>query len=155
MSATERTPSDEIPDTLPRALRETAEDFRSVGERDRLQLLLEFSDELPEMPERYHDDPALLEPVPECQSPVALIVEIGADGAVHPHVQAPVEAPTTRGFASILVQGLDGLSPAEVLAVPSDYPYELGLAHAVSLLRLHGMVAMLSRIKGQVRRKTA
>jgi len=69
--------------------------------------------------------------------------------------QAPAEAPTTRGFAGILREGLDGLTAAEVLAVPDDAPYRFGLGEAVSPLRLRGMVAMLSRIKRQVRLKTA
>jgi len=69
--------------------------------------------------------------------------------------RAPAEAPTTRGFAGILHEGLDGLSAAEVLAVPDDAPMRFGLAEAVSPLRMRGMVAMLGRIKRQVRAKTA
>ena len=64
---------------------------------------------------------------------------------------APKEAPTTRGFASILVQGLDGLTVDEVLAVPDDYPNTIGLAAAISPLRLRGMTALLGRTKRQVR----
>ena len=67
----------------------------------------------------------------------------------------PAEAPTTRGFAGILHEGLDGLTAAEVLAVPDDAPMRFGLAEAVSPLRMRGMVAMLGRIKRQVRAKTA
>jgi cysteine desulfuration protein SufE len=39
--------------------------------------------------------------------------------------------------------------------VPDDAPYRFGLGDAVSPLRLRGMVAMLSRIKRQVRLRTA
>jgi cysteine desulfuration protein SufE len=63
-----------------------------------------------------------------------------------------MESPTTRGFASILVQGLSGLSADEVLAVPDDYPQSLGLTEAVSPLRIRGMSAMLARAKHHVRR---
>jgi cysteine desulfuration protein SufE len=72
---------------------------------------------------------------------------------VHLHATAPKEAPTTRGFASILVQGLDGLSVDEVLAVPDFYPQELGLTEAVSPLRIRGMTALLGRTKRQIREK--
>jgi cysteine desulfuration protein SufE len=68
---------------------------------------------------------------------------------------APAEAPTTRGFAGILQEGLDGLSAAEVLAVPNDVPNRLGLTQAVSPLRLNGMAGMLFRIKRQVRDKSS
>ena len=127
--------------------------------RDRLTLLLEFSDDLPELPERYQGHPELLEQVHECQSPLFLAVEVdGGDGSVAPpdrqvrlFFQAPAEAPTTRGFASILHAGLDGLTVDEVLAVPDDAPFRFGLGEAVSPLRLRGMAAMLARIKRQLR----
>jgi len=74
---------------------------------------------------------------------------------VHLFFHAPAESPTTRGFAGILYEGLEGLPANEVLAVPDDAPYRFGLGEAVSPLRLRGMVAMLSRIKRQVRLRTA
>jgi len=50
---------------------------------------------------------------------------------------------------------LAGLEVATVLAVPDDFPFDLGLTTAVSLLRLRGMTGMLGRIKRQVREKSA
>ncbi|QAY63461.1 SufE family protein [Xylanimonas allomyrinae] len=135
-------------------LGEIRDEFLAVGERERLQLLLELSRELPELPERYAASPALLERVEECQSPVRAFAEVEADG-VHFYATAPQEAPTTRGFASILAQGLTGLTPEQVLAVPDDYPMMLGLARAVSPLRLGGMAGMLGRAKRQVREQLA
>jgi cysteine desulfuration protein SufE len=86
---------------------------------------------------------------------VFIFVEVGPDDIVHLHATAPKEAPTTRGFASILVQGLAGLTSAQVLAVPDDYPQSLGLTQAVSPLRIRGMSALLGRTKRQVRAKLA
>ncbi|WP_431247613.1 SufE family protein [Leifsonia xyli] len=137
------------------ALAEIRDDFQALEQNDRLQLLLEFSDELPELPERYRDHPDLLERVEECQAPVFIFVEVDADSIVHLYATAPQEAPTTRGFASILVQGLAGLTADEVLAVPDEFPQTLGLAQAVSPLRLRGMSALLGRAKRQVREKLA
>jgi cysteine desulfuration protein SufE len=153
-------PDDASAAPLPGSLAEIAEDFRSAGNDLKLQLLLEFSDELPPLPERYAGRLDQLERVDECQSPLFLTVEVDDGGApdqraVHLFFDAPAEAPTTRGFAGILHDGLDGLSAAEVLAVPDDAPMRFGLAEAVSPLRLRGMVAMLGRIKRQVRAKTA
>ena len=142
---------------LPAQLAELVDEFAEVGPRERLQLLLELSQELPELPERYADAAASMEPVPECQSPLFLAVEVepAADRRVHLFFSAPREAPTTRGFASILRTGLDGEPAADVLAVPDDFYIALGLGNAVSPLRLRGMAAMLARIKNKVRTATA
>ena len=139
---------------LPDQLAEIRDDFLALQVRDRLQMLLEFSNELPELPEHYRDHPDLFEKVEECQSPVFIFVEV-EHGRVHLHATAPAESPTTRGFASILVQGLDGLSIDEVLDVPADYPQSLGLSAAVSPLRVRGMTGMLARVKRQVRERIA
>ena len=136
-------------------LAEIRDDFQALEQKDRLQLLLEFSDELPDRPERYRDHPDLLERVEECQAPVYIFVEVDEHDIVHLFATAPQEAPTTRGFASILVQGLAGLTADEVLAVPDDFPNALGLTQAVSPLRLRGMSALLGRAKRQVRAKVA
>ncbi len=141
--------------TLPARLAETREDFLALGVKDRLQLLLEFSNELPALPERYAEHPDLLERVEECQSPVFIFVDVDDADVVHLYATAPKEAPTTRGFASILVQGLAGLTVDEVLAIPDDYPNTIGLTEAVSPLRIRGMTALLGRAKRQVREKIA
>ncbi len=140
---------------LPAQLAEIREEFLELEVRERLQLLLEFSNELPELPERYLDHPDLLERVEECQSPVYIFVEVDDDNIVHLFATAPKEAPTTRGFASILAQGLAGLTADEVLAVPDDYPQTIGLTEAVSPLRIRGMTALLGRAKRQIREKLA
>ncbi len=132
-------------------LQEIADDFNDLPDRDRLQLLLEFSRDLAALPERYAEHHSLLEPVPECQSPLFLAVEVGPDSVVHLFFEAPQEAPTTRGFAAILQAGLDGLDADEVLATPAEFASKLGLQDLVSPLRLRGMAAMLSRIKRQIR----
>jgi cysteine desulfuration protein SufE len=137
--------------TLGPRLQEIADEFGAVAGRDRLQLLLEFSEDLPPLPARYAEHPDLLEPVPECQSPLFLAVEVDDDAVVHLFFDAPREAPTTRGFAGILHAGLDGQDADEVLSTPGEFTSQLGLQDLVSPLRLRGMAAMLGRIKRQVR----
>ncbi len=140
---------------LPEALAQIRADFLELELRERLQLLLEFANELPELPERYSEHPDLFERVEECQSPVFIFVEVDEHDIVHLFATAPKEAPTTRGFASILVQGLAGLTVREVLDIPDDFPQDLGLTEAVSPLRVRGMTALLGRAKRQIREKTA
>ena len=136
------------------AAKELAEDFNAIPLRDRLQLLLEYSERLPELPARYKDHPDLFERVDECQSPVYLFVEI-EHGLAQVFITAPQEAPTTRGFASILHELLNAQTVEAVLRFDDDFPGTLGLLEAVSALRLRGMAGMLQRIKRQVREKSA
>lgn len=143
------------PATLPPRLAELAADFEAVGPSDRIQLLLELSAELPDLPPHLAGKRDSMEQVQECQSPLFLAVEVDRDRQVHLHFDAAPESPTTRGFASILHTGLDGESVSTVLSTPDDFYRYLGLADAVSPLRLRGMAAMLARIKRNVRAKAA
>lgn len=138
--------------SVPAALAEIVDDFAALGESDKVTLLLEFAGELPPLPDHLVTD--AMEPVPECQSPVFLSVDAADAAHVNLYFSAPPEAPTTRGFASILAQGLDGASVDEILSVPIDFYHDLGLDAAVSPLRLRGMAGMLSRIKSAVRAQT-
>jgi cysteine desulfuration protein SufE len=137
-------------DALPANLADIREEFLAVPVRDRLLLLLDFANDLPPLPGRYGEHPERLERVTECQAPVFVAAEV-EQGTVRVFATAPAEAPTTRGFASVLVHALDGLPVGEALAVPDDYPQTLGLGEAVSPLRLRGMTGLLARIKRQLR----
>lgn len=139
---------------LPAVLSETREDFLDVSESDRLLMLLEFSQDLPALPAHYAEHPELLERVEECQSPVFIFVDVNPDSIVSVFATAPEQSPTTRGFASILVQGMSGLSVTDALAIPEDFPDTLGLTKLISPLRIRGMTAMLWRIKRQILEKS-
>jgi cysteine desulfuration protein SufE len=134
---------------MPAPLAEVVSDFQEVEGQDKLQLLLEFADELPPLPPDLEQ--AAMEPVPECQSPLFLHVNAANPEQVRLYFSAPEQAPTTRGFASILATGLDKQSAEAILAVPDDFYSQLGLAKLISPLRLRGMAAMLARIKRRVR----
>lgn len=134
---------------MPDALAEVVGEFGEVSGQDKLQLLLEYAGELPELPG--HLEEAAMEPVPECQSPLFLEVDAADREHVRLYFSAPAEAPTTRGFAAILAAGLDGQSATDILAVPDDFYSALGLAALISPLRLRGMSAMLARIKRRLR----
>ena len=139
--------------TVPDVLAEIRDSFLETPEPDRLLLLLEFADELPAVSDEVAAHPEMCERVAECQSPVYIYVEVH-DSVVTMHATAPPEAPTTRGFASILVQGISGLTVDEVLSIPEDYPQSIGLTKLVSPLRIGGMTGMLMRAKNQVRQKS-
>ena len=134
---------------MPAALAEVVSDFADVQGQDKLTMLLEFANDLPALPADLEE--AAMDPVPECQSPLFLHVDASDRDHVRLYFSAPAEAPTTRGFASILAAGLDGQPSADILAVPDDFYAELGLAALISPLRLRGMSAMLTRIKRRLR----
>jgi cysteine desulfuration protein SufE len=141
------------PAELPAELAALAEDFHALGPAQRLEMLVELGDSVADVPEPYASDTSLMERVEECQSPVFVVVEVDSDAphAVTVHYSAPAEAPTTRGFAGVLSEGLAGLDAAAVLAVPGDLPVRLGLDGLISPLRLAGMSSMLGRVQRQVR----
>jgi cysteine desulfuration protein SufE len=122
------------------------EEFGLMPDSEKLQLLLEYSENLPDVPSKYGENPELMERVEECQAPVFIAVEGNAE-AVELFFSAPREAPTTRGFASVLHTALNGKTAREITDLDDDFPGQLGLEKLISPLRVRGMRGMLFRIK--------
>jgi cysteine desulfuration protein SufE len=139
---------------LPGRLEEVVEQFADLPREVKLELLLDYANSVPPLPEEYDDDRTALERVHECQTPFFVAVEL-EDGRVRLHFDAPDESPTTRGFAGILHAGLDGTTAEDVLAVPADFSARLGLNDAISPLRLRGISAILGVVQRQVRAQAA
>ncbi len=134
--------------TIPTRLQRLVDLFGSSPKQIKLQALLDYSNRLPALPD--HIDPGEMEEVHECVSPFFVATELADDGTVHMFFHAPREAPTTRGYAGIIAEGLDGLKPEEILAVPNDFYTTMGLEEIVTQQRLRGMYAILARLKRQV-----
>jgi len=116
----------------------------------RLETLLDLSRKLPALPADLEAEKSRgRHLVPECQTPVHLWVEV-TGGIVRLHADVPRESPTVRGFVSLLVQSLDGSTPAEVSAVPDDLLHALGLDDALGMMRTQGLSAIVRRIKRAV-----
>lgn len=130
-----------------------AEEFNFMADSQRLELLLEYADQLPDPPARFGDSPELMERVEECQAPVFIAVE-GSAERVDVYFSAPREAPTTRGFASVLNEVCNGRPASEILGLDDDFPSSLGLDKLISPLRVRGMRGMLYRIKRKTRELT-
>lgn len=140
--------------TLPGRLDEVVEQFVDLPRDVKLELLLDYANSVPPLPEAYAANRDALERVHECQTPFFVAAEV-SEGRVRLHFDAPDEAPTTRGFAGILHAGLDGATVEEVLAVPADFSARLGLSEAISPLRLRGIAAILGVVQRQVRARAA
>lgn len=133
---------------LPDKLKEIIAEFSAAPKSLRLPLLLEYAGKLPPLPA---DMQGTLERVHECQTPLFLRADLDDQGAVRLHFDAPPEAPTTRGFASIVSAGLDGSELSEALATPEDFYEQMGLAELISPLRLRGLGSIVARVKRQLR----
>ena len=127
--------------------------FQEVPQNLKLELLLEYSENLPALPQRYQDHPELLERVEECQSPVYLFVELDETNKVSIFLTAPDEAPTTKGFASLVQIALDQQPAETVLSFDETFVDALGITELVSPLRIRGLQGMLMRTKRQVKEK--
>ena len=125
-------------------------ELSEADRQERIELLIDFAKNLPPVPERLEKlkDGHRVE---ECQSPVFLFVE-SQNGRVFLHAYAPIEAPTVRGFVSILVEGLNGATAEEILSVPSDLIERIGLPEILGMLRVRGLGGVLGKLKKEVTR---
>jgi cysteine desulfuration protein SufE len=139
---------------LPESLRGIVEEFRGSTPRERLELLLEYSQELPDLPDHLAEQRDQLEQVHECQTPVFLFTKV-ENKAVHFHLDIPVESPTVRGYAAILADGFDGATPEAVLNSPDDVYNLLGLHETITPQRLRGLHALMLYMKRQVKNLAA
>ncbi len=139
---------------MPASLDALVEELRDADRQERIELLIDLAKGLPPLPDRLSQYKDEAHRVPECQSPVFLFVEV-EDDRVGLHADVPIEAPTVRGFVAMLVEGLDGSSVEDVLAVPGDLVERAGLQEILGMQRVGGLHAVLRRLKGMVARASA
>jgi cysteine desulfuration protein SufE len=136
---------------MPAALDAIVAELSESDRQERIDLLIDFAKNLPPLPERLAALKDASHLVEECQSPVYLFVEmVGPRVALY--ADAPIEAPTVRGFVSLLLEGLNGATVDEVLKVPGDLVERCALQEVLGMLRLRGLSGVLRRIKSEVTR---
>ncbi len=133
-------------------LESIAGEFAELEPRERLELLLEFAEKLAPLPARYHAErDAGMGRVVECQTPVFLWVTL-EDGRVRIDADVAPEAPTVKGFVSLLVDIYSGATPDEALAVESNVVERFGLAdpRALGMVRMRGLQAIAHHIRKKI-----
>jgi len=136
------------------ALEELVNELREVDRQDRIEMLIDLANELPPIPERLAHVKDEDHRVHECQSPVFLFVD--REGSrVRLYAEVPPEAPTVRGFVSLLVQGLDGATAKEILEVPNDLIQQSGMVELLGMQRVSGLSGVLRMLKTMVARAEA
>lgn len=132
---------------LPPKLQEIVDDFASMTREEKLETLIGYAELFPPLPERFRDARSKMEAVPECMTPVFLIAEKDDEGRIVFHLDIPPQSPTVRGLASILFNGLNGLTLEEILSIPADFFLPMKLDEAVSQQRLNGFMGVLAHMK--------
>ncbi len=124
--------------------------FDGLDYQERLELLLDYAEKLPELPERYRAArDAGLGRVPECMTPVFLWIDV-VDDKVKIVADVAREAPTVKGFVAILVKAWNGATPEELVAAPADILKQIGLAEKLGMTRLRGLSSIVQRIRREV-----
>ncbi len=136
-------------------IQDIIEIFQEADYRETLEILLDYSDNLPELPERYleaRDKGYNL--VHECQTPVFIWVDLN-EGKVDIHADVPRESPTVRGFVSLLVDAFSGSSPEDIENAPANLVSSLKLDQKLGTRRMYGLSAVYNKIKSDVKRAVA
>lgn len=136
---------------MPTSLDAIVAELSECDRQERIDMLLDFAKALPPLPERLVAHKDATHRVEECQSPVYLFVEFDGD-RVSLHADAPIEAPTVRGFVSLLLEGLNGSTVDQVLQVPNNLVERSGLTEILGMLRVRGLSGVLRRLKAEVTR---
>lgn len=136
----------EAQNQIPTRLSEIIEDFQYVEGREKIELLVEYSEKLPSLPDHLRNEHEIMDRVEECMTPVYVKAET-KDGKMHFYFDVPRESPTVRGYAAILGEGLNDATPEQVLNVPNGFFLEMGLDKVLTGQRLNGISAILAHMK--------
>ena len=130
---------------LPAPLQEIVDEFGWCEGQEKLELLLEYSEKMPPLPD-WLDRDADMDQVHECMTPVFVHAEVENGGMIF-YFDVPPESPTVRGYAAILGRGLKGAAPQDILNVPGNFFHKMGLHTVLSTQRLNGLHAILAYLK--------
>lgn len=131
---------------IPEPLRDILADFQWCQGREKLELLLDYAERLPPLPEWLQGQREQMDQVHECMTPV-FVYATRVDGRLQFYFDVPPESPTVRGYAAILQAGLRDTSPEQILQIPNDFYRAMGLQELLTNQRLNGIVAILAHIK--------
>lgn len=131
---------------IPSRLAEIIADFQFCQGREKIEMLVQYAEQMPPLPEHLRADHGSFQQVEECMTPVYVKAQL-QNGGMWFFFDVPAESPTVRGFAAIMAEGLNGTSPEQVLGVPNDFYMEMGLHEVLTPQRLNGISAILAHMK--------
>jgi cysteine desulfuration protein SufE len=132
----------------PHKLKELIRLFDGLTRQERMELLLEFADRLPEVPQRLGQDTSQRQPVHECMTPTWIYVEPEGESA-RIYVEVAEEAPSIRAVATLIIEGCQGAPREQILAVSVDLAVQVFGPEMVGQRR-YGLAGLISSIKQAV-----
>jgi cysteine desulfuration protein SufE len=140
---------------MPTDLNEIIAEFADLDPRERLEMLLDYAENLPPLPPEYEEQRIAGEHrIQECQSPVFIWVK-QIEGKIDFQAWVAPEAPTVKGFVGILRDAFHDQPPEVALNAPADLLKQLGLNEALGMTRTRGLSAILFYLRKQVERAAA
>ena len=133
-------------ESIPPKLQQIIEDFQWSDDREKAQMLVEYSENLPDLPDWVSKDHKEMEQIHECMTPVFVQAET-RKGNIYFHFDIPKSSPTVRGFAALMREGINGIRPEEVLQIPGNFFQPMGLEKVLSSQRMHGISSILGYLK--------
>lgn len=137
------------PAEMPEGIRKILRRFATLTPDMTRQALVQYSNRLPPLPDRFRALDAEDYKVHECQTPVAIYPELQG-GKMHYYADVPQGAPTIRALLAMIFEAVNGQPPESVLAIPPDFVRQvmdkLGLG-----TREVGLNAMVDRLKRAAR----
>lgn len=132
---------------LPKKLQTIVEDFQVLEGQEKLEYLLELSERLPSLPGWLMAQRDSMDIVHECMTTVFVYAQQEPDRRIQFYMDVPAEAPTVRGYATLLQEGLSGETIDTIAAVPTEFYLQMGLQQVLSGQRLNGIGAILEHMK--------
>ncbi len=130
-------------DCLPANLAEIVEKFKRHSDpKRRYEQLLWYAKQLEEFPQ---EDKIPDNKVQGCTSQVFITAILQDDGLVY--YRGDSDAQLVKGLVALLIKGLNGLTPQEILKITPDFIEETGLRVSLTPSRANGFYNILQMMK--------
>jgi len=134
------------PSTLPPSIDRVLRLFRSMGREEKMQALVQYSQQLEPFPDRLRALDLSAFSIPECQTRVDIVPEM-RDGKMHFYADLDLrQSPTIAAVLAIVFGAVNDQPPETTLGIPGNFVRTL--MESIGLgAREPGLNAMITRLK--------
>ena len=127
-------------------LQEIIDEFQEIEDQfERLEILMDFADEVDELPVGEWNDGNL---VRGCQSVAHIEVTLPDDLV---HIRAAADAKMVQGLQGILSVAMNGMSAEAALALTPEFAQEAGILNSLTPSRSNGFRTMFDMIHNRLK----